>query len=196
MYLSKRNDISNPFLTYLIFGEPLPYLIELMRCLLFISLVAGVVFSAELSDTMPRESSVSQGGAMGLVERATGATWMAAAKNPKNDKEIDETRKLLNETVVDKNRFITTFKSRNGNTYMWGGLTLDDAGVKKVRADPRIKYVEEEPVEVDDYVIPNYGEDDTSATWYEYDTKAKRAVDDWIKVDPAPKNLAIINQAP
>lgn len=70
---------------------------------------------------------------------------MAWATDPQNEGEIEETRKFLNDTVEDKSRFITTFKARSGDLFVWGSLTLDGAGLKKVQAYPNVKNVMVEP---------------------------------------------------
>lgn len=57
--------------------------------------------------------------------------YMAWATDPNNDNELLETRKFLNDTVVDRNHFITSFKARDGSSFVWCGLTLDAGALHK-----------------------------------------------------------------
>jgi hypothetical protein len=66
---------------------------------------------------------------------------MAWATNPKNDEELLETRKFLSDTVVDRKHFITFFKACSGNSFIWGGLTLDAGALRKVKAYSKLQDV-------------------------------------------------------
>jgi hypothetical protein len=50
-----------------------------------------------------------------LSSRATDTTYMAWATDFNNDAEVKETREFLNQTIVDKNHFITKFKAHDGS---------------------------------------------------------------------------------
>ena len=120
-----------------------------MRFFIFLSILAPAVVSTILSDTMIRDSSVAQPEAPDqssrLENRDAGTTYMAWATNSKNDNELLETRMFLNNTVVDHNHFITTFKARDGSSFVWGGLTLDAGALQKVKACFKLKNVMVEP---------------------------------------------------
>jgi hypothetical protein len=78
------------------------------------------------------------------VPQASDITYIALASNPNNDKEIQETRKFLNEKIVDKTESIITFKAPDRTMYVWGCLTLHVAALEEVRAHPGITHAEEE----------------------------------------------------
>ncbi|KAJ4319958.1 hypothetical protein N0V94_003628 [Neodidymelliopsis sp. IMI 364377] len=116
-------------------------------------------------------------------------TYMAWATDPKNDAEIQETWKFLNDTVVTKH-FITHWKAQDGSSFGWGGLTFDDGALEKAKAYPKLKDVMIEPDVEYDLAITREVEEEIVAR---YGTQAKRAPSDWTKQDPASKNLALIN---
>lgn len=166
-----------------------------MRFFVYLSILVPAVVSTILSDSMPRDSSIAQREASeqrsSLEARDEGTTYMVWATNPGNDKEVEDTRKFLNETVIDKDAFITHFKARDGTIFVWGGLTLDDAALQKVKAYPNIKDVAIEPQIEEDLAIAR--EEESVAAWHDDHVNTKRAPSDWTKQDPAPKNLALIN---
>jgi hypothetical protein len=165
-----------------------------MRIFLFLSILAPTVFSTLLSDTAIRESSVSRretsDQSSHLENRDEDTTYMAWATDPTNENELKETREFLNNTVVDKNQWISYHKV-DGKSAVWGGLTLDDAALKKVQAYPKLKDVMIEP-EVEDDLVISRGDEDSLPASYKDDKMIKRAPSDWAKQDPAPKNLALI----
>lgn len=167
-----------------------------MRFFLLLSILAPAVVSTILADTVVRGSSEVQREDSDrnsrLENRDAGTTYMVWATDPQNDNEIRETREFLNSTVIDKNQFITAFKARDGTSFIWGGLTLDDAALRKVQAYSKVKDVMVEP-EVEDDLAISRGEEEAIPAWYKANTMAKRAPSDWSKQDPAPKNLALIN---
>jgi hypothetical protein len=128
-----------------------------MRFLFYLSILAPTAFSSMLSDPTARDTDVTQPEALGqsrrLENRDADTTYMAWAADPQNENDIAETRKFLNETVVDKNQYINVFKARDGSSYLWGGLTLDDAALEKVQAYSKIKKVMVEPEVEEDLAI-------------------------------------------
>jgi hypothetical protein len=66
---------------------------------------------------------------------------MAWATDPHNVSELQETRKFLNETVVDKGHFITTAQTPDLSMFIWSGLTLDEAALEKVKKYSGLKDV-------------------------------------------------------
>jgi hypothetical protein len=80
-----------------------------------------------------------------LKGRDAGTTYMAWATNAKDYNEILETRKFLKNTVVDPKRFIISIKARSGDSFVWGGITLDADALHKVKAYPGLKDVMIEP---------------------------------------------------
>jgi hypothetical protein len=112
---------------------------------IFLSILAPAVVSTTLSDNMIRDLSTAQTEALEqrsrLENRDTSITYSAWATDPKNENELLETRKFLNDTVVDQNRLITFYKAHDGSTFVWGGLTLDAGALEKVKAYPKIEKV-------------------------------------------------------
>ncbi|KAH8730501.1 peptidase S8/S53 domain-containing protein [Phaeosphaeriaceae sp. PMI808] len=165
-----------------------------MRFFIFLSILAPAVVSTILSDTMIRDLSIAQleppDQSSRLENRDAGTTYMAWATKPKNDNELLETRKFLNDTVVDRNHFITSFKARDGSSFVWGGLTLDAGALQKVKAYSKLKDVMVEP-KVKKHLAISRKEEEEIPEWY--GTKVKRTPSDWTKQDPAPKNLALVN---
>jgi hypothetical protein len=70
---------------------------------------------------------------------------MAWATDFNNDAEVKETHKFLNQTIVDKNHFVTKFKAHDGSLLNWGGLALDKVALPKVKPCSQIKNVDAEP---------------------------------------------------
>lgn len=138
-----------------------------MRFFLFLSILAPAVVSTMLSNIAGRDQSVVQLEASEesgrLENQDADTTYMTWATDPQNDNELIETRKFLNDTVVDQNQFITTFKARDGSMFIWGGLTLDDAALKKIQAYPKIKDIMVEPEVEDDLKISRGEEEAFSA---------------------------------
>jgi hypothetical protein len=66
---------------------------------------------------------------------------MAWATDPYNEEELQETRKFLNEIVVDRDHFITSVQNPDCTMFIWGGLTLDEAALEKVKAYPGLEDV-------------------------------------------------------
>jgi hypothetical protein len=137
----------------------LQLLASTMRFFLFLSILAPAIGSTILPNTVARDPSVAQAEALEknsrLKDRDAGTTYMAWATDPKNDNEIQETRKFLNETVVNKDEFISTVETPDRGMFIWGSLTLDDAALKKVKAYSKLKDVMvEEDVEDDRAISP------------------------------------------
>jgi hypothetical protein len=163
-----------------------------MRILLFLPLFSSLVLSAVLSDIIARDSVVSRQGPP-IAQPGRGAaiaTYIAWAKDSDNYDKLQETRKFLNETVVDKNTPIRILKPIEGRPFLWGSLRLDDAALKKVKEHPNIQHVAVEPKFEED-IAPT--SDEEHVDWVAARKLVKRAPG-WKKQDPAPKNLALISQ--
>ncbi|KAH7131789.1 peptidase S8/S53 domain-containing protein [Dendryphion nanum] len=64
-------------------------------------------------------------------------------KDPTNHDETTATKKWLSSQVLDKNAYISEWKRRKtGNVEVWGMVTLDEAGVERVRNHPGVRSVE------------------------------------------------------
>jgi hypothetical protein len=167
-----------------------------MRFFLFVSILAPALGSTILPNTVVRDPSVAQAEALEedsrLKDQDAGITYMAWATDPKNDNELQETRKFLNETVINKDQFITTVQTPDHGMFIWGGLTLDDAALKKVKAYSKLKDVMVEEDVEDDLAI-SLGEEEEKPASHTDNTQTKRATSDWTKQDGAPRNLALIN---
>jgi hypothetical protein len=91
------------------------------------------------NNTMTGDASVAQpeeasDQSTWLKGRDAGTTYMAWVTNPKDDNEILETRKFLSNTVVDPKHFITSFKARSGDSFVWGGINTRRRRVAESRS--------------------------------------------------------------
>jgi hypothetical protein len=163
-----------------------------MRILLVLPLFLSFVISAVLPDTIARDSVVSRQGPPIAQpgQGATIATYIAWAKDSDNQEKLGETRKFLNETVVDKKTPIRILKPIEGRPFLWGSLRLDDVALKKVKEHPNIQHVSVEPKFEEDLAPRS---DEEHVDWVAARNLVKRAPG-WKKQDPAPKNLALISQ--
>ena len=158
-----------------------------MRWLVLLPIMAQAVVSS-LQD---RPSAVQvEEQSPGLHRRGAYTTYVAWASDPKNQTQLQETRKFLNETVLNDASPITIFQPLSGNSFLWGGITLDDAALKKVQAYPAIKAVKLSPDFKDFLAVPLV---EKRQGIFDILKNLRRPLN-WERQSPASKNLALISQ--
>jgi hypothetical protein len=125
-------------------------------------------------------------------------TYAVRAKDPKNDKQNQETRDFLSKWILDKNYPVSTFEAIEGEFLIWGGVTLNDVALKEVQKNPAIASVRLEGKIEDDRAVEARTETNAketrSTSWTTESSQIMRRENlDWNAQKKAPWNLAMIS---